>query len=106
MFRLFAARRAVILLAAAIGLGGIATLDAQGVFTVTSLADDGPGTLRAQLLASEQTLAPTINFSVTGVINLASSLALRQSRRNGLTIDGGGQITISGGGNVRVVDVP
>src|SRR5215213_1316535 len=100
MFPRFAGRPGAYLVAAAIAVSAGIPLRAQTVFTVTSLADDGPGTLRAQLLASEQTPAPTINFSVSGIINLASPLALRIARRNGLTIDGGGQITISGGGNV------
>jgi hypothetical protein len=101
----FGMRRASALLIAAAALSGVIPLHAQ-TFTVTSLADDGPGTLRAQLVASDQVLGATINFAVSGTINLVTPLAIRFGRRNGLKIDGGGQITINGGGNVRVFDVP
>jgi predicted outer membrane repeat protein len=99
-----AGRAGVYLLAAALA-GGI-PLHAQ-IYTVTSLADSGPGTLRDQILATQTVFGATINFAVSGTINLASTLAIPFGHRNGLKIDGAGQqITVDGGGNVRVFQVP
>lgn len=53
---------------------GLAGLPAQGPFTVTSLADSGPGTLRDVIVAvnaSTQTTA-TINIAVGGTVTLTS----------------------------------
>jgi hypothetical protein len=70
-------------------------------FTVTSLGDSGPGTLRAGVASG----ANTIKFAggLHGTITLASEIAITSS----LTIDGPGanQLTVSGGNTTRVFDV-
>src|SRR5262245_22746041 len=70
-------------------------------YTVTSLADSGPGTLRAGVASGADTVrfAPGLN----GTIPLASEIAIASS----LTIDGPGanHLTVSGGGTTRVFAV-
>jgi hypothetical protein len=70
-------------------------------FTVTSLDDSGPGTLRAGVASG----ADTIKFApgLHGTITLASEIAITSS----LTIDGPGanQMTVSGANSTRVFDV-
>jgi hypothetical protein len=100
MSTLFAGRRSGSLLIAAAALAGVVPSFAQ-TLTVTSLADDGPGSLRAQLVASRSVLSPQIDFAVSGTINLLSPLVLQNT--NNLTVDGGGQITLNGGGDVQVL---
>jgi len=108
MSRPAASHRAGLLLATAIAVTAI-PLRALTTVTVTSLADDGPGTLRAAVAASYPTHTVTLNFAVSGTINLASPLLIPGNELNGsgspFTIDGGGKITLSGGGHVRVVQV-
>jgi predicted outer membrane repeat protein len=74
-------------------------------YTVTNLEDSGPGSLRQAILdANAQAGADTITFNVSGIITLASPLAITDPA--GLTIDGAGQnITISGDNAVRVMSV-
>ncbi len=68
-------------------------------FTVSSLLDNGAGTLRAQIAAANGNAGDdTINFSVTGLINLTTGeLAIN----DGVVISGPG-ITVSGNNNSRV----
>src|SRR5262249_8003490 len=70
-------------------------------FMVTSLADSGPGTLRAGVASG----ADTIKFApgLHGTIALAGEIAITSS----LTIDGPGanRLTVGGGGITRVFDV-
>jgi len=73
-------------------------------FVVTSLADSGPGSLRAVLLQAN-TLPPVsvqISFSVSGVIKLESPLTVG----HGMIIDGGGRIIISGQSQTQVLVAP
>ncbi len=67
---------------------------------VTTSADDGPGSLRAQVAAA--VTGDTIDFTISGAtINLRSQITCTQS----ITIDGGNQnITINAGNNSRVFD--
>ena len=82
------------------GAEGAGQLAAGGrggaVFRVTSLADDGPGTLRAALEAQGPR---TIVFDIGGTIRLASPLILRH-----------GRITVAGqtapGGGIAIRDQP
>lgn len=66
-------------------------------FTVTSLAEGGPGSLREAIDLANTTPGPdTIKFSVSGVIHLSSPLTLTDP---GTTIDGRGQnIVVDGSG--------
>ena len=68
---------------------------------VTSLADSGAGSLRAAIAAVGS--GETITFAVTGMITLASELAIDKS----LTIQGPGasQLTVSGNNSVRVFNI-
>jgi VCBS repeat-containing protein len=78
--------------------------EVPAVFTVTSLLDAGPGTLRAAITqANGNDENDTINFTVAGTIGLGSTLALIEASRS-VTINGAG-VTVSGGGTVRVFDV-
>src|SRR5439155_17894431 len=75
-------------------------------FTVTNLADSGPGSLRAAVASANLTpAADTIRFAngLHGTIPLGSEIAITSS----LTIDGPGanQITVSGGNATRVFSV-
>lgn len=75
------------------------------VHTVTTLADDGPGSLRQALLAANSAAGPeTITFAVTGTIALASPLPLIV---DDLTLQGpgAGSLAISGAGLYRVLDI-
>src|SRR5215469_1402317 len=76
-----------VLISAAISLNA-------AVWTVTSLADSGPGSLRAQVLPSAP--GDTIQFAVTGTILLSSSVSVSHT----LTIQGPGPsaLTIDAGG--------
>ncbi len=65
--------------------------------TVTSLADAGPGTLRA--IVASSVAGDTVNFAITGTIHLASPIALTHT----LTLAGSGQ-TIDGGGSTELFD--
>ncbi len=96
-----------LLLAAVATFTAPAALQAGPTFTVTSLADDGPGTLRERIESAKPFDHATINFGVSGVINLASPIVIPIVGGNiGLKIDGGNKITLSGGGNVRVIHIP
>ena len=73
--------------------------------TVTTLADDGPGSLRQAILAANSAPGPaTITFAVTGTIALASPLPLIV---DDLTLQGpgAGSLAISGAGLYRVLDI-
>lgn len=73
-------------------------VDGGVVAEVTSLADDGPGSLREVLAAvTEPTL---VTFAVGGEIALASSILVPGH----VTIDGGGAVTLTGSG-LHLVDV-
>ena len=72
---------------------------------VTSLADSGPGSLRAALEganAMPPSSYPDISFNVSGVINLASPLTMKRS----MFIDGGGRITLNGQFQTQVLVAP
>jgi hypothetical protein len=74
-------------------------------FTVTNLNDTGAGSLRQAMLDANATAgADTVTFAVPGTITLESMLPAI-SDVAGLTIDGGGAITISGNNAVRVLEV-
>lgn len=79
-----------------------AGVSSAAAFTVTNLNDSGPGSLRQAILDADAAAgADTIDFSVAGTITLASTLP-NINDPAGLTIDGGGAITISGNHAVRV----
>src|SRR6516162_7413379 len=68
---------------------------AQISLTVTSLADSGPGTLRAAILAADagrQSDKFTIGFSVAGTINLQSSLP---DLNNSISVQGLGAASLT-----------
>ncbi len=69
--------------------------------TVTSLADNGPGSLRQAIAGA--VAGDTINFAVAGTIPLQSQLAINKS----LFIAGPGatDLTLSGQGTVRVLAI-
>jgi Chlamydia polymorphic membrane protein (Chlamydia_PMP) repeat len=73
-------------------------------FTVTNINDSGSGSLRAEIMAANTaTGTNTIDFSVTGMITLMSSLPTITSS---LTITGPTSspgITISGGGSYQIM---
>src|SRR5581483_11922776 len=74
-------------------------------FTVTSLNDSGPGSLReAIILANARAGTDTITFSIGGTITLGSSLPSITDAA-GLTINGGSVVTISGNNAVQVLQV-
>jgi hypothetical protein len=75
------------------------TAHAAPLATVTTLADSGAGSLRQAI--AEVDPGGTINFSVSGTIVLASELVIDKD----LTINGGGEITISGNNTTRVFNV-
>jgi hypothetical protein len=68
------------------------------LITVTSNADSGPGTLRAAIASAAS--GDTINFAVTGTIQLASALSISQP----VTIQGpaSSALSIKGSGSDRV----
>lgn len=75
-------------------------------FTVSNLADAGPGSLRAALLAANGAAgADTIVFSnVSGTIALAAPLSAITGDLT-ITGPGTGSLTVSGGGTVRILTV-
>ncbi|MEM9071752.1 MAG: hypothetical protein AAGE52_24800, partial [Myxococcota bacterium] len=81
------------ILAERIGFGRFTTGGAGGpIVEVTTLADSGPGSLRA---AAEAPGAAWIRFRVDGIINLDSAILVASDK----TIDGrGADITVSGDG--------
>ena len=84
-------------------LSTMSTLARGATITVTTLADSGPGSLRQAIL--DHSSGDTINFSVTGTINLATELP---TITDTLTITGPGGmvgITIDGGGTVQLMQV-
>ena len=99
------AARSVLVVVMIAALVGMAAPAQAATSTVTSLADSGPGSLRAAIL--EANTAPgedTIDFSVTGTITLASALPPISET---LTIDGPGatNLTISGNYAHRALNV-
>lgn len=93
-------------LATALTVMAVATSAAQAAtFQVTSLADSGPGSLRAAIAAANSSggVADSIGFAVSGTITLASRLP---DIGDDLTIDGSGKdVTISGNNAVQVLFV-
>jgi hypothetical protein len=76
-------------------------------FTVTNTNDSGPGSLRAAIeAANANAAADQIVFAdgVSGTITLASSLPTITDTA-GLTINGGGDVTVSGNHDVGVFEV-
>ena len=69
--------------------------------TVTNLNDDGPGSLRDAIANTPQ--GRTVDFSVTGVIELASELVIDKD----ITIlgPGAGQLTVSGDNTTRIFNI-
>lgn len=88
------------MLGAALLLAGICPVSAATI-TVTNLNDSGPGSLRQAI--TDAASGDTINFSVTGTIQLASQLMIAKN----LTITGPGpaSLTIRGADNFRVFDL-
>ncbi len=80
--------------------GGIFSLSLHAA-TVSTLADSGPGSLRQALINAMP--GETIDFSVTGTINLNSRLLVDQP----VTITGPGmnQLSINGQNNHRVMEI-
>lgn len=74
------------------------------IFTVTNTADSGAGSLRDAITqANGLAGSHTINFNLSGTINLGSSLPRIEST---ITIDGFGQsVSIDGGGAHRVFNI-
>ncbi len=83
----------------ALVIGFLATPVKAEVFTVTTLSDDVPGSLRAAI-ASADSYDDVISFDVTGTIKLNSQLQIH----NGMKINGPGPdlLAVSGGGACRV----
>ncbi len=76
----------------------------MAAYTVTSLADEGPGTLRdaISLANSSTNVADVIDFAVIGTVVLSTGpLTILDA----LTITGGPEITIDGGGVSRVFNI-
>src|SRR5262245_18855049 len=97
--------RGLLALLVALALLALPALPARAAgFTVTTLADSGPGSLRQAIgLANVTSGADTITFGVSGTIVLASTLP---AIADDLAIDGTGQsITISGNNAVQVITV-
>jgi hypothetical protein len=69
--------------------------------TVTSLADDGPGTLREAIAAASP--GDTIDFSVSGVITLNTGLVIDKDLT--LTGPGAASLALDGGGSVSILQV-
>jgi hypothetical protein len=67
-------------------------------YTVTTLADSGPGSLRDGLAGND----PFIDFSVTGTITLTSGELLVIDKGFNITGPGAGQLTISGNNASRI----
>ncbi|MCI0710435.1 MAG: hypothetical protein L0154_09765 [Chloroflexi bacterium] len=90
---------AIIIVVGTIALTGTAVRDQPlpraeaATFTVNNLDDDGAGSLRQAILAANTALgADVIDFSVTGTINLTSSLGVFDTviiNGSGITLDGG-----------------
>ncbi|MEZ6140841.1 MAG: hypothetical protein R3B84_09740 [Zavarzinella sp.] len=81
-------------------------------FTVNTLVDENDGinvgnvSLREAIAAANTTLgADTIDFSVTGTINLGSELQLTETGASNITTINGTGITVSGNNAVRVLYV-
>ncbi len=66
----------------------------DGVQIVTTLADDGAGSLRQAI--ADATAGDTVEFSVSGTIVLATELVIDKD----LTINGGGVINDGAGGGI------
>jgi hypothetical protein len=80
------------------------SVPALAPIAVTSLADAGPGTLRAAITNANTQQGGAIAFTVTGTVHLASPLpALTQSMS--LTGLGPSSLAIDGGGAVQVLNV-
>src|SRR5436190_20204812 len=82
-------------LAAALALGfglSVSPTPYAATFTVTTLADSGPGSLRDAIgLANAAGGADTINFTVVGTITLASQITISDD----LTISGPGAANLT-----------
>ncbi len=83
----------------ALVIGFLATPVKAEVFTVNTLSDDVPGSLRAAI-ASADSYDDVISFDVTGTITLSSQLEIK----TGMKIQGPGAdlLAVSGGGECRV----
>ena len=71
-------------------------------YTVTTLADSGPGSLRDALATAPPN--ENITFSVTGTITLTSG-ELVVSAQHGIIGPGANQLTISGNNASRVINI-
>lgn len=71
----------------------------DGTQTVTTLADNGTGSLRQAI--ADATNGDTIDFNVTGTIMLTDQLVIDKD----LTINGGEVITVSGNDTTSIFDV-
>jgi len=98
--------RLTLLLLAALCFAALRSAPVRAVtFTVTTVADTGPGSLRDAILqANAQPGADTITFAVTGTITLASTLP---AIADTLTIQGPGaaSLSVSGGNMIRLLQV-
>ena len=76
-------------------------------YVVSNLNDSGAGSLRQAIIDADAHLGDdTIVFTVSGTIALSDTLHTNTNDTATLTIDGAGHmITVSGGGNVRVMTV-
>ncbi len=81
-------------------LGALATANAA-TLTVTTLADSGPGSLRATIAAAQVDDAIFFAPTLEGTINLATTLEIDGT----LSIDGDHRIALDGGDSVRVMTI-
>lgn len=103
--RITAAGSSALLVAGGAGLVGALASGPAGaaVITVTTLADSGPGSLRAAVTAADN--GDTIDLTgLTGTITLTSG-AITTTKAVTITGPGPDVLTVSGGGTSRILDI-
>lgn len=95
----------ILLISLVLAGGVLAAPRFQATFTVTNTDDDGPGSLRAAMLAANSTAGlDVIQVQVDGAVSLASPLPVVT---DDLAIDGSGyQFIIDGSSRYRIFEIP